>query len=253
MTVVDGVPAPSPDRPGTRWVDEHTDPPGDIGHGRHHGCRRRRGRGAFQVALDSVGLTARDLRGDPDDYVRRTMGQSKITVFTELLRGDRHRAEQANRAFETAFDQAVDRDEVAAMPGAEACLAALRDAGMRLCLTTGFSPATRDRVIAALGWEAAVDLVLSPTDAGRGRPWPDMILTAVLRLRIDDVAEVAVVGDTASDLLSGARSGASMIVGVLSGVHSPAELTAAPTPTSSTRSPTCPSCSSARRETRRRD
>ena len=183
---------------------------------------------AFQVALDSVGLTAGNLRGEPDDYIRRTMGQSKITVFTELLHGDRHRAEQANSAFEAAFDQAVERGEVAAMPGAEASLAALRDAGMRLCLTTGFSPTTRDKVISALGWEGAVDLVLSPTDAGRGRPWPDMILTAVLRLRIDDVAEVAVVGDTSSDLLSGARSGASLIVGVLNGAHSRAELTAAP-------------------------
>ncbi len=47
------------------------------------------------------------------------MGQSKIAVFTELLGGDRHRAEQANTAFEAAFDQAVDRGEVSAIPGAE--------------------------------------------------------------------------------------------------------------------------------------
>lgn len=183
---------------------------------------------AFQSALDAVGLTAGDLMDDPQAYIRRTMGQSKITVFTEVLRGDRHRAEQANLAFEAAFDQAVDRGEVSAMPGAESTLAALRNAGIRTCLTTGFSPATRDRIIAALGWEGTVDLTLSPVDAGRGRPWPDLILTAVLRLRIDDVAEVAVVGDTASDLLAGTRSGASMVVGVLSGAHSREELAAAP-------------------------
>ncbi len=183
---------------------------------------------AFQVALDSVGLAARNLRGDPEDYVRRTMGQSKIAVFTELRGGDRHRAGQANAAFEAAFDQAVDRGEVAAIPGAQSCLATLRDAGMRLCLTTGFSPTTRDRIVSALGWEGVVDLLLSPSDAGRGRPWPDMILTAVLRLRIDDVAEVAVVGDTSSDLLSGSRSGASVVVGVLSGAHSRVELGRAP-------------------------
>ena len=183
---------------------------------------------AFQHALDAVGLTAGQLAADPKDYIRRTMGQSKITVFTELLGGDRHRAEQANSAFEDAFDQAVDRGEVWALPGAEACLVDLRNAGMRLCLTTGFSPATRDRIVTALGWEALVDLVLSPADAGRGRPWPDMILTAVLRLRIDDVAEVAVVGDTSSDLLAGSRSGASMVIGVLSGAHSRSELARAP-------------------------
>jgi phosphonatase-like hydrolase len=183
---------------------------------------------AFQAALDAVGLVAGDLMDDPGAYIRRTMGQSKITVFTELLGGDRHRAEAANTAFEAAFDQAVDRGEVVAMPGAADTLAALRAGGVRLCLTTGFSPATRDRIIAALGWEGLVDLVLSPADAGRGRPWPDMILTAVLRLRIDDVAEVAVAGDTTSDLIAGTRSGASVVAGVLTGAHSAAELGAAP-------------------------
>jgi phosphoglycolate phosphatase len=183
---------------------------------------------AFQAALDSVGLTASSLRHDPHEYIRRTMGQSKITVFTELLGGDRHLAEQANQAFERAFDQAVDRGEVAPIPGAESTFAALREAGIRICLTTGFSPATRDRITTALGWEGKVDLALSPADAGRGRPWPDMILTAVLRLRIDDVAEVAVVGDTASDLTAGTRSGASLVIGVLTGAHDRAELGQAP-------------------------
>ena len=183
---------------------------------------------AFWHALGAVGLTSSQLMDDPARYIRRTMGQSKITVFSELLGGDRHRAEQANAAFEDAFGKAVDRGEVAAIPGAESCLATLRQADMRLCLTTGFSPATRDRIITALGWEGTVDLVLSPADAGRGRPWPDMILTAVLRLRIDDVAEVAVVGDTASDLVAGARAGASLVIGVLSGAHSRADLAQAP-------------------------
>jgi phosphoglycolate phosphatase-like HAD superfamily hydrolase len=44
-----------------------------------------------------------------------------------------------------------------------------------------------------------------------------MILTAVLRLAVTDVAHVVVVGDTASDMLSGRRSGARWVVGVLSG------------------------------------
>jgi phosphoglycolate phosphatase-like HAD superfamily hydrolase len=46
----------------------------------------------------------------------------------------------------------------------------------------------------------------------------------VLRLRIDDVAEVAVAGDTASDLVAGTRSGASVVAGVLTGAHTAAEL-----------------------------
>ena len=196
---------------------------------------------AFQAALDAVGLVAGDLMDDPGAYIRRTMGQSKITVFTELLGGDRHRAEQANAAFEAAFDQAVDRGEVAALPGSVEAFAALRDGGVRICLTTGFSPATRDRIVGRSGWRGLVDLALSPADAGRGRPWPDMILTAVLRLRIDDVAEVAVAGDTTS------RPGRRHPVGGLGrgrgahrGPHPGRAGRGAPHPPARTRSPTCP-------------
>ena len=77
--------------------------------------------------------------------------------------------------------------------------------GIKVCLTTGFAPPTRDRILDALDWHTIAELVLSPADAGRGRPFPDMILTAVLRLEIDAVDQVAVAGDTISDLLAGTR------------------------------------------------
>ncbi len=54
-----------------------------------------------------------------------------------------------------------------------------------------------------------------------------MILSAILRLGIDDVARVAAVGDTASDMPSGKRSGASVVVGVLTGADDRARLDAA--------------------------
>jgi phosphonatase-like hydrolase len=165
---------------------------------------------------------------DPEDFVRRTMGQSKISVFTELFAGDTELATQANAAFEDTFDRAVERGDVEPMPGAVAAIRGLQKAGIRVCLTTGFAPPTRDRILTALGWTELADLVLSPADAGRGRPSPDMILTAVLRLGIDDVAEVAVAGDTVSDLVAGTRAGASVVAGVLTGSHSRAELEDAP-------------------------
>jgi len=62
----------------------------------------------------------------------------------------------------------------------------------------------------------------------RGRPHPDLVLAAVLALEVDDVGAVAVVGDTASDLLAGTRAGASVVAGVLTGAHGRAELEAAP-------------------------
>jgi phosphoglycolate phosphatase len=185
--------------------------------------------GAFRQALaEAGGVSGPSPVGDPEEFVKRTMGQSKIAVFTEIFGGDVGRAERANAAFESAYDSAVDDGQVTPLPGAVETMALWREAGIKVCLTTGFAPATRDRILDNLGWREAIDLALSPADAGRGRPWPDMILTAVIRLGIDDVRQVAVAGDTASDLLSGWRAGARIVAGVLTGAHGRAEFGAVP-------------------------
>src|SRR5208283_5076351 len=143
---------------------------------------------------------------------------------------------KANDVFEDHYASAVRRGAVAAVPGAEETITALRQAGVRVCLATGFSPATRDAIIDKLVWGGLIDLALSPADAGfwgfegRGRPWPDLPLIALLKLRGGAVSELAVVGDTASDIESGLRAGAAIVAGVLTGASSRADLERAGAP-----------------------
>jgi phosphoglycolate phosphatase len=158
-----------------------------------------------------------------------TMGQSKIEVFRRIL-GDEASARKANEAFEDHYAAAVRGGAVEAVPGAEDTLMRLRDAGIRVCLATGFSPATRDAIIDELAWGGLIDLALSPADAGRGRPWPDLPLTALLKLRGGAVSELAVAGDTTSDIESGLRAGAGIVAGVLTGADSRADLERAGAP-----------------------
>ena len=106
----------------------------------------------------------------------------------------------------------------------------LSGAGVQMCLLTGFSPVTRDTIIDMLGWQPLIDLALSPADAGRGRPWPDLPLTALLRLGGGAVSELAVVGDTPSDIESGRRAGAGLVAGVLTGRTTRDEFEAAKAP-----------------------
>jgi phosphoglycolate phosphatase len=160
-------------------------------------------------------------------FVRRTMGQPKIEVFRAVFRDER-RAQEANVRFEDAFARAVGRGEIEPLPGAEAALTALRAEGVRICLTTGFSRATREQVLNVLGWHDLVDLALSPEDGVRGRPYPDLVLWAVIRLGIEAVQHVAVAGDTVSDLEAGTRAGAAIVAGVLTGAHSKEQLETAP-------------------------
>jgi len=156
-------------------------------------------------------------------YVLASMGQSKIEVFRHIL-GSEAEAQQANASFERHYAVAVHAGKVAPMPGATDVFAACRSAGIKVCLATGFSPATRDAIVAALGWSPLVDLLLSPADAGRGRPWPDLPLTALVRLGGGSVSELAVAGDTPSDVESGLRAGAGLVAGVLTGAAGREEL-----------------------------
>jgi phosphonatase-like hydrolase len=179
---------------------------------------------AFASAIASRNLPVRGFH-DAMAYARATMGQSKIEVFRHIL-GDEDAARAANAVFEKHYADAVAGGEVSPMPGAVELFTACRSAGIKVCLSTGFAPVTRDAIVDALGWRPLVDLLLSPADAGRGRPWPDMPLTALLRLRGDSVASLAVVGDTPADVECGLRAGAGLVAGVLSGDSPRADLEA---------------------------
>ena len=185
---------------------------------------------AFRAAVAEFGLVpGADGYDAAIAFVQDTMGQSKIEVFRRLL-GAEERAQQGNRIFEESYAAAVRAGQVAPLPGALETITALRAAGIRVCLATGFAPVTRDTVLDALGWRPLIDLALSPADAGRGRPWPDLPLTALLRLGGGAVSELAVVGDTPSDVESGLRAGAGIVAGVLTGAGTPESLAAAGTP-----------------------
>ncbi|MFF3344956.1 HAD family hydrolase [Streptomyces sp. NPDC002779] len=197
------------------------------------------------VVLDMAGTTvadgglveqafteaARHLGAEPASmlaHVRATMGESKISVFRHLF-GEEAKAQQANQAFEEAYARLVGAGRIAPVPGAREAIEELTAQGRTVVLTTGFARTTQDAILAALGWQDLVPLTLCPADAGgRGRPYPDMVLTAFLRTAAaDSVRQVAVVGDTSYDMLSGVRSGAGLVAGVLTGAHDADALTAA--------------------------
>ncbi|MFD9407769.1 phosphonatase-like hydrolase [Streptomyces sp. NPDC059989] len=182
---------------------------------------------AFERAAERLGVEA----GTPDhaeklQYVRDTMGKSKISVFRHLF-GTEELAQRANSAFEEAYGDLVDGGLIAPVPGARDTIEKLRADGRTVVLTTGFARVTQDAILAALGWQDLADLTLCPADAGgRGRPFPDMVLAAFLRTgAVADVRDLVVAGDTAYDMLSGRRAGAGIVAGVLTGAHDRAALT----------------------------
>ncbi|WP_123027895.1 phosphonatase-like hydrolase [Mycolicibacterium stellerae] len=179
---------------------------------------------AFETAATAAGVPeSGPERDDARQYVLDTMGQSKITVFRALF-GTEELAQQANAAFERAYSELIDEGRAEPIDGAAQAITHLRDGGVKVALTTGFSATTQDKLLAALGWQSLPDLVLAPGDGVRGRPYPDLILTALMRLEVDGVRNVATLGDTANDVESAIRAGAAVAAGTLTGAHNEEQL-----------------------------
>jgi phosphonatase-like hydrolase len=177
---------------------------------------------AFRRTIDELGVVGEDAL-KAEAYVVETMGQSKIEVFSVLFD---ERAHDANDAFERHFVSAAIEVGVSEVPGARETIETLKGRGIAVALTTGFSPSTREALIELLGWSDLVGLRVSPADAGRGRPAPDMVLLSALKSRVSAVQMIMVVGDTASDMQAGRRAGVGQCVGVRTGTDDEARLLA---------------------------
>ena len=179
---------------------------------------------AFKVAFENTQPDLWPSKGAQwTQYAIDTMGQSKIEVFTALL-GDAEKAYQANVSFEEAYVNEVAEQGIAPIPGAIELFAALREKGIPVVLTTGFSRSTLNVLLTELNWFDLIDLTVTPEEAGRGRPYPDMLKFAAEKVNAPTPAFSLVVGDTESDMNSAVAYGSINIFGVLSGAHSEEQL-----------------------------
>jgi phosphoglycolate phosphatase len=149
----------------------------------------------------------------------RTRGWLPADVMHTLFPEDEFRAQAASLAFERSFQAALDRFGALPLPGANEALAKLTAAGTKVCLMSGLSRPAVSLIMERLAWWQRADLILCADDVARCFPWPDLVLSAILRLGICDVRDVAVVTATEPGVLCGRRAGARLVVGVLSGVH----------------------------------
>jgi phosphonatase-like hydrolase len=183
---------------------------------------------AYRLALAEY-----DIPFTEEDLAARR-GASKRAVFQELAARTREPAqasvvaEQALAAFEDALWREYESGPVHEIEGAQAAVAALRAAGVKVALTSGFDRGVVDLLVRRLGWAELFDRVYASDDAPAGRPAPYLIYRAMIDLGVHDVGRVAVVGDTPLDLQAASNARAGWIIGVLSGAHGLETLGATP-------------------------
>jgi len=146
--------------------------------------------------------------------VDRSGGQPPRDVMHTLFAADDAQAQAAYLAFERSYRMVVDRFGLSTVPGAQDALTKLASAHLKVCVVSGFSRPTARLALERAGLSRAADLTLCLDDAPRGFPWPDLVLTAIVRLGIDDVASVAVVGGSENVIIAGRRAGARTLIGI---------------------------------------
>jgi len=172
----------------------------------------------FAEAIATQGIVA-----GTQDYVRsmvrfdRAKGRPPADVLNEIFEGDELRAQAASLAFDRSFRAAAERFGVAIPSDVVGVLGKISGSGAKVCLISALPRGACSEILDRLCRAGAADHALCADDAPRGFPWPDPVLTAMLRLGAGDVREVAVISATESGLLAGHRSGARIVAGVGSG------------------------------------
>lgn len=176
---------------------------------------------AFRLALEPLGIAPTETQ------VSAVRGADKREAIARLVRGslgERGDLGEVVRAtyarFAAALRTAYSEGPLAEIPGASDLFARLREAGVKVALTTGYDRATRDLILRRLGWDdGRVDAAVSAEDVTAGRPAPYMLFRAMELTGVASVQRLAAVGDTVVDLEAGTNAGAGFVVGVLSGAH----------------------------------
>lgn len=170
---------------------------------------------AFAEAIATQGIVT-----GTEAYVRamvrfdRARGRPPADVLIELFDTDEPRAQAASLAFDLSFSAAADRFGVTVPPDAAVAFGKIAGSGAKICLLSALSRDACSGILDRVRRECPVDLVLHTGDSPRGFPWPDPVLTAMLRTGTGDIREVAVISASTSGVLSGYRSGARIVAGV---------------------------------------
>lgn len=183
-------------------------------------------RSAYRDTLKQHGILVRDeqlaavLGMKKTDAIRQLLSLAGLTPQDEIVQAI-HQDFVQHMQNHYAHDPLVGE-----MPGATEVFRALRNAGIKVALNTGFSRGIVDVLLQRLGWSVPsfIDATVTSDEVPRGRPYPDMIHHLMAQLEIRDPARVAKIGDTPVDLEEGKLAGCGPVIGVTSGGYSAEQL-----------------------------
>jgi phosphonatase-like hydrolase len=184
---------------------------------------------AFQAALKKYGYYIELNRIDPLMGYEKTLAIKQILLLIENdtdkitpeLISDTHKefVQQMIRFYQ--YEPGIEP-----LPHAEETLAALRAAGIKVGINTGFSRDIADTIVTRLQWheKGLIDYVVGSDEVELGRPHPYMIQKMMREGGITDPLQVVKVGDTEVDVREGQNVGCKYVIAVTTGAFTREQL-----------------------------
>ena len=161
-------------------------------------------------------------------------GKEKLQAIKDILEaGGRYQteifAENLYKIFDETLKITYDTMDIKPQDGAEETFRLLNQNNILIVLNTGYNAVTANGLLKKLNWQVGnqIDALITASDVTANRPKPDMILLAMEQFKITDAKEVAKVGDSTIDIEEGQNAGCSLNVGITTGAHTQAQLSAA--------------------------
>lgn len=174
----------------------------------------------FQLTLDFV--------------LEHGAGKEKHQAIKDIIKADIGSvdAEMAASIFEdfkVLLNEAYHKLEVGSYDGVEQMLLSLKENGIKVALNTGYDSKTAHLLLNKMHWTKGkqYDVLVTADDVVLGRPNPDMIVEAMMKLNVHDEELVLKAGDSIIDIEEGKNANCGVTIGVTTGAHTRHQLLSA--------------------------
>jgi len=158
-------------------------------------------------------------------------GKEKFQAIKDIISNSPYELDEIGQSeafnyFLAQLDIAYTNFDVTPMPGAAHVFAALKQAGIKVVLNTGYNRATAENLLGQLGWAEGqqIDLLVTASDVEHNRPMPDMIFYAKDKLSITDTNQMVKIGDSCIDIEEGKNAGCLLNIGITTGAQTETQL-----------------------------
>jgi len=174
----------------------------------------------FQVTLDFV--------------LEHGAGKEKHQAIKDIIKADIGSVDADMAAsifedFKVLLGKAYEQLEVDSYDGVQDLLLALKENGIKVALNTGYDTQTAQLLLDKMDWVEGkqYDVLVTADDVVLGRPNPDMIVEAMMKLNVQQEELVLKAGDSIIDIEEGKNANCGITIGVTTGAHTRQQLLSA--------------------------